>query len=217
MLAWRMLRARWHLAASVAIGFAAFGLLPAIITPLARTILAWNIGCAAFLGLVAVMFVSPEPGHMARRAAMQQEGEWTVFAITLAAVAASIGVLVAGFSADGISPGWRAPVTAGTLLLSWLTIHTLFALRYAHEYYTHGQTHLAPDRGLEFPNEPAPDYWDFLYFALVLGMTFQVSDVRITSRKFRRLATAHGVLAFIFNTAIIALSVNMAAGLISTQ
>jgi uncharacterized membrane protein len=211
MLIWRIFRARWHLAAAGALGFAAFGLMPATLAPLARCIFAWDVGCAGFLALVAVMFVWPEEGKMARRAARQQEGEWTVFVITLGGVLASTAVLVAGFPAGDAQ---RVPAVGATLLLSWLTMHTLFALRYAHEFYTHTQPD-APDGGLIFPGEPAPDYWDFMYFALVLGMTFQVSDVQITGRKLRRLATAHGVLAFIFNTALVALSVNLAAGLIS--
>ena len=89
----------------------------------------------------------------------------------------------------------------------------LFALRYAHEYYN-GPTDGPVDGGLAFPSEPHPDYWDFLYFSVVLGMTFQVSDVNITARKFRRLATLHGLMGFVFNTVIIALTVNLASGLL---
>jgi uncharacterized membrane protein len=89
----------------------------------------------------------------------------------------------------------------------------MFALRYAHEYYSREMTKSSIERGLEFPGETKPDYWDFLYFSLVLGMTFQVSDVQITSHKLRRLATAQGFLSFIFNTLIIALTVNIAASL----
>ncbi len=100
-----------------------------------------------------------------------------------------------------------------TLLVSWLMTHTTFAFRYAHEYYD-----VDPGTGivggLEFPSEKRPDYLDFMYFSLVLGMTFQVSDVQITSRKFRRLAAVHGLLSFLYNTIILALTVNLAAGLL---
>ena len=89
----------------------------------------------------------------------------------------------------------------------------LFALRYAHEYYN-GPADNDIDGGLSFPAEPHPDYWDFVYFSVVLGMTFQVSDVNITSRKLRRLATLHGLMGFLFNTVIIALTVNLASGLL---
>jgi uncharacterized membrane protein len=93
-------------------------------------------------------------------------------------------------------------------------LHFTFAFRYAHEFYEVSGDGPAVDGGLTFPGEEQPDYLDFLYFAMVLGMTFQVSDVSITSRKFRRLATLHGLLGFLFNTVILALTVNIAAGLL---
>ena len=89
-----------------------------------------------------------------------------------------------------------------------------FAFRYAHEYYALSDDGPAVDGGLIFPGEEHPDYLDFLYFALVLGMTFQVSDIAITSRKLRRLAALLGLLGFLFNTVILALTVNIAAGLL---
>jgi uncharacterized membrane protein len=89
-----------------------------------------------------------------------------------------------------------------------------FTFRYAHEYYSRSGEGPGVDGGLRFPGEDHPDYMDFLYFALVLGMTFQVSDVEVTSRKLRRLATLHGFLGFLFNTVILALTVNLAAGLL---
>jgi uncharacterized membrane protein len=92
--------------------------------------------------------------------------------------------------------------------------HTLFALRYAHEYYSIVPGGDAVEGGLKFPGDDPPDYWDFFYYALVLGMTFQVSDVEILSRKLRRLASVHGLLGFLFNTVILALSVNIAASLL---
>jgi uncharacterized membrane protein len=103
---------------------------------------------------------------------------------------------------------------AFTLLASWLMMQASFALRYAHEYYSRSPGRPDIDGGLSFPSEDHPDYMDFMYFALVLGMTFQVSDVQITSRKLRRLAALHGLLSFLFNTIIVALTVNLAAGLL---
>jgi uncharacterized membrane protein len=101
-----------------------------------------------------------------------------------------------------------------TLFVSWLMTHTTFAFRYAHEYYQIDPGAAGIAGGLEFPGEKRPDYLDFMYFSLVLGMTFQVSDVQITARKFRRLAAVHGLLSFLFNTIILALTVNLAAGLL---
>jgi uncharacterized membrane protein len=94
-----------------------------------------------------------------------------------------------------------------TITLSWTFIHAIFALHYAHDYY--GSGHRA--NGLQFPGDDQPDYWDFAYFSFVVGMTFQVSDVAVTNRAIRRLVVAHGILSFAFNTAILALTVNLAS------
>ena len=99
------------------------------------------------------------------------------------------------------------------MVMSWLTAHVVFAIRYAHEWYDcDDEPRLR--QGLEFPGDTQPDYMDFLYFSLVLGMTFQVSDVQITSRRLRRLALLHGLVSFLYNTVIVALTVNIAAGLL---
>jgi uncharacterized membrane protein len=211
---WQAVRARPHLGLGAVTGVAALVLLPATVSPLTATILAWDFGCLVFLLLSAVAFSREREGRMAADAKRQQEGEWTIFWLTVGAVAASFAAIIEEFSAikhvQGDPPALRVALLVVTLLLSWLMTHTAFALRYAHEYYTvSGQG--GADGGLEFPGEKKPDYWDFFYFALVLGMTFQVSDVQITSHKLRRLATVHGLLAFLFNTVILALSVNIGA------
>jgi uncharacterized membrane protein len=100
------------------------------------------------------------------------------------------------------------------MVFSWFLIHTIFTLRYAHIFYGDNEerphTHAA---GLKFPGDKNPDYFDFAYFAFVLGMTFQVSDVQITSNKLRRMAMWHGLLSFGYNTIMIALTINLIAGL----
>jgi uncharacterized membrane protein len=103
-----------------------------------------------------------------------------------------------------------------TVVTSWGLIHTMFALRYAHIFYLRNdeRTDARGGSGLKFPGESEPDYLDFAYFSFVLGMTCQVSDVQITSRRIRRLALVHGALAFVFNTAILALSINLVSGLL---
>jgi uncharacterized membrane protein len=102
-----------------------------------------------------------------------------------------------------------------TTLLSWLMVHTLFAVHYAHGYYAPDEAHPGHVRaGLQFPSEEAPDYFDFLYYSFVIGMTAQVSDVVITSREMRRTALLQGIVAFVFNTVVLAFAVNIAAGLI---
>ena len=110
--------------------------------------------------------------------------------------------------------GSRQPISltlpALTILLSWAFIHTMFALHYAHEFYDE-----TAGRGMSFPgDDPHPDYLDFVYFSFVIGMTSQVSDVAVTSKQIRRTVAAHGVVSFLFNAALLALTVNIAAGAI---
>jgi uncharacterized membrane protein len=191
--------------------------LPSHLPPITRAVLAWDIGVGLFLILALQMFLSERLARMERDAAAQQEGEWTVFGLTLLGSIVSFVALISVFAAlkaDPAMQGLRVALVAATLLESWLMTHATFALRYAHEFYSRDISPLQIDGGLEFPGTERPDYLDFVYFALVLGMTFQVSDVQITSRKLRRLATLHGLVAFLFNTVIVALTVNLAAGLL---
>ena len=174
-------RSRPRLMISLAAILVAGLLLPSSIAPLTRALVAWNVGNLVFLIWSAFTFSRATPAHIAEVAEAQEAGEWTVFAITVFALVASVAAVVGEFSASkGAAPAARdlhIALVASTLLLSWLTTHTIFALRYAHEYYNRADSGADFDRGLEFPSEKTPDYWDFTYFAIVLGMTFQVSDV----------------------------------------
>ena len=216
MFVTRMFLGRPRLFIAILIGLIAYLVLPAGHAVLARALVGWDVGCAAYLAMIAVMFSSPRPDGIAADAERQQDGEWTIFWFTVLGTLASFAAIIGEFSVSKDLPaavrGAHVALVAATLLLSWLLTHTLFALRYAHEYYDTTDGKL--DEGLEFPGGAPPDYWDFVYFAVVLGMTFQVSDVQITARHLRRLATAHGLLGFLFNTVILALSVNIGASLL---
>ncbi len=217
MIVVSVLRGHPRLIAATCCGLLAAPLLPRTFLPLTRALSAWDIGCLVFLILSADLFTRQRDRDIARDARAQEEGEWTIFALTVCAAFASFAAILGEFSAGKDAPAalrdLRTGLVALTLLLSWLMTHTVFALRYAHEYYGTTGKSTAIDKGLEFPGGQLPDYWDFFYFALVLGMTFQVSDVQISSRKLRRLATAQGLLGFLFNTVILALSVNIGASL----
>lgn len=213
----RIVRGRPRLFLGAVIGIAAGLLVPAHHTALTRALLAWDAGCVAFLVLAAQMFSSRRHADIAADAERQEEGEWTIFWLTVGGVVASFAAILGEFSSTkDMTPSARSlhiGLVALTLFVSWLMTHTVFAYRYAHEYYE------CDDKGkivggLAFPEDQVPDYWDFVYFSIVLGMTFQVSDVQITSRKLRRLATVHGLLGFLFNTVILALSVNIGASLL---
>ncbi len=214
-----ILRGRPRLFIGVAAGLAAELVLSWSLPALSRGIVAWDIGCVVFLALAAHMFSSERMSDMAADAKAQEEGEWTIFALTVGATFASFAAIIGEFSAskeaDPTVRNLHVALVVVTLLVSWLMTHTVFAFRYAHEYYQWDDELDAVEKGLDFPGDAPPDYWDFFYFALVLGMTFQVSDVQITSRKLRRVATLHGLLGFLFNTVILALSVNIGASLVS--
>jgi uncharacterized membrane protein len=215
---WRAVQARRRLFAGVIAGLLVAPLLPAEMMLTTRGIIAWDVGVLVFLVLCTHLFLTAPPAIMPANAEAQEEGEWTIFLLTLGVVVVSFIAVTREFSTTkGLPPSRQAldvALVAVTLLMSWMMTHVTFALRYAHEYYAHDEGGRDIDRGLEFPNEPQPDYLDFMYFSMVLGMTFQVSDVQITSRKLRRVAALHGLLSFLFNTVIVALSVNIAAGLL---
>jgi uncharacterized membrane protein len=179
-----------------------------------RIILAWDIGIAVFLGSTALLFLRADHSNISADAQRQQEGEWSIFALTLlGAVMSFAAIFLFSNAADRKShQGFYLGFVIATLALSWLTVNVVFAYRYAHEYYSKDHSDQGKiERGLEFPGEDNPDYLDFVYFAFVLGMTFQVSDVNIHSRKLRRLATFQGLIGFVFNTVILAVTVNIAA------
>jgi uncharacterized membrane protein len=96
-------------------------------------------------------------------------------------------------------------------MLSWFFVHSIFAVHYAHEFY--GDTG-RKSSGLNFPGDDQPDYWDFMYFSFVIGMTSQVSDVAVTDKRIRQTVGLHGVISFFFNVALLALTFNIAASAI---
>ena len=212
----RVLLGHARLFLAILIGAAVLALLPHW-PDRPRGILAWDVAAASYLAMMTVMFATCPPARMPANARAQEDGEWTLFFLVLAGIIISFAAVLGEFGSMKNAPAAAKEVKVGlvaaTLALSWLLAQFVFALRYAHEYYS-GPPGGPVDAGLAFPSEPEPDYWDFVYFSVVLGMTFQVSDVNITSRKFRRLATLHGLLGFVFNTVIIALTVNLASGLL---
>jgi uncharacterized membrane protein len=118
-------------------------------------------------------------------------------------------------SEHGFGRSLNIGLSLSTIFLSWFLIHLGFAVFYAHEFHgeRHGKTG-ASGGGLKFPGEKEPDYLDFVYFSFVVGTTAQTSDTAVTSRAMRRVVALHGVLSFFFNTAVIALAVNIASQLV---
>lgn len=204
----RFLRARIRLMLSIAIGVAVLLLVPSDWRWARRFLVAWDVTAALYLIAAAVTVWRTDAQSIRRNAVEQDDGRFVILIGTAVAALASLAAILSEIGAsDKTAPHLILAVV--TIMLSWLFVHTGFALHYAHDYY-----YKAKAEGLDFPGNDKPDYWDFIYFSFVIGMTFQVSDVQITSRSIRRTATAHGVVAFIFNTALVALMVNIAASVI---
>jgi len=212
---WRPFRyvtARPRLSVSFAIFVVTGAVLIALGLRLATAILlGFDLAAVVYLAALARLFNQSTPAHMRLQAKAQDTGRWGV--LWSAVVLSGVVLVALGTELHAAKGGGLAALGVGVLsvVLSWLFLNIMFALHYAHGFYgDFGEKH----SGLEFPDTPKPDYWDFAYFAIVIGMTFQVSDVQITRRSLRRLAAAHGLLGFLFNTVILALSVNIGASLL---
>ncbi len=213
---WRQLRVRPRLSSSTAVGLLLFALLPDGRPLASRLLICWEIGAGLYLLLAWWMIWRSSVDHMRWRARVQDDGAAVVLFLTILAAIASLAAIVMELSGLKSLPpaqqGLHVIWTGATFAVSWLLVHTVFALHYAHVYYTlRGQQHDAP---LDFPLQDNPVYLDFLYFSVVIGMTSQTADVGIAATRLRRLVMVHGIVAFVFNTTLLALTVNIAAGLL---
>lgn len=171
----------------------------------------WDAGVLVFFASVFPLVAGSDPEDIRRRAARQDVGQFVVLGLSAVAAIASLVAIYAEVSRADSSPLDLA-LGIGTTVLSWSFVHAMFALHYAHQYYDPAR---GDPPGLEFPGKkPAPDYLDFFYVALVVGMTAQVSDVVVTGTRVRRTVLVQGVIAFWFNAAVLALLINIAANAI---
>ena len=183
-------------------------------------LLGFDGGASVFLIAVVLMMRRATMSDMSRRAAIEDEDRNTVLVLSaIVATAILLAILFELHSAKDLPPdpgSFRVALSVATILLSWFFTNAMFALHYAHEYYgdVDSSRDFQPHRGLSFPGHRDPDYWDFLYFSFVIGMTFQVSDVQVEDHSLRRLVLSHSVLAFLFNVVILAATVNIVADLI---
>jgi uncharacterized membrane protein len=213
----RYLRHHKRLVGSVLLGFLAYLVLPRSFGEGTRWLVAFDLAAVAFLGAVWIMMAHATTADMRRRAQIEDERRYVVLALSAAAAVAILLAITSQLQEirdqTSSATALRVTLAAATILLAWFFMNTIFALHYAHCFYDDAGTG-ADAGGLDFPGRAEPDYWDFLYFSFVLGMTFQVSDVQIESHRLRRLALAHGVLAFFFNVVVVALTINIIAGLL---
>jgi len=213
----RVLRSRPRLWGSLAAGLLTAWLIPqASVHPwVTRAIIGWNVGAVVYLLLAVKMMFWSSHERMRRRAVQQDDGKFLVLVLVVGAALMCIWAIVAELSMMKDLAGdlrrSHVVLAALTLLTSWAFTQMTFALHYAHDFYV-SVAQGAPG-GLDFPGTHAPDYADFLYFAVVIGTSAQTADVSFSNRSMRRTGTLHCVLAFFFNTTLLALTINIASGL----
>ena len=215
---YKMIRSRPLLAIS-----AVAGLLAALVLPLVvqtglwvRVIVGWNLGSLLYLALILTLMTQSNPEDIRARALRQNDGKRVILFLAVVSAFVCLGsiveLLAIAKDLQGFHRVWHISLAGLTVLTSWVFTQFMFATHYAHEYYsafTRGD-----EPGLQFPGATDPDYLDFVYFACVIGTSGQTADVSISSKPMRRVGLLHCVLAFFFNTTLIALTINIAASLI---
>jgi uncharacterized membrane protein len=194
----------------------ASGLSPALSAATAA-ILGWNVFCLVFLAAIVPVIRTHGPDGIRANAARDDEGRHLILALVLAATVVSLAVaageLHTAKSAEGLVQAAHVGVALVSVISGWLLVHVIFALHYAHLFYARDKTSDTDLGGLLFPGGGAPDYQDFVHFALVIGVAAQTADIAFTDKRQRRLGTLHSLVAFVFNTMVVALAINLAAGL----
>lgn len=205
----------WRLAVSFLAGLVAWGVAKYFEVPKgAHVLLGWDAGAIIYLATTWWLFLTASEAKVRSRAAQEDEGAPVLLLIVLAAILASLGAVVDAMITAKDSSGdvkVLVGVAAGlTMMLSWLVLQSAFVLHYAHRHFGRGEG----QGGIQFPGEPPTSYMDFAYLAFSVGATFQVSDNSILTSKLRRLVTAHAAAAYFYNTAILALGINIIASLV---
>jgi len=183
--------------------------------PISRWLIAWNVGAWLYVALAAAMMIRSSKGHMRHRAQLQDDGKYAILGLTvIAAIASLIAIafeLAVVKDLHGLSRGLHIALAGLTVLSSWSFIQVMFTLHYAHDYYMaacHGHK-----PGLQFPDDEDPDYGDFFYFSAIIGTSGQTADVSFVTKPMRRIGSLHCILAYLFNTTVLALLINIGASL----
>lgn len=212
------LNALQRVAIVLALAVAASLLLAPWVSARILLLASWDVGALCFLGIGWLVVARTDETLTRVRAQLYDPSGFVIFLLVVTAASAS--VVAIGFLVGDIKelPIWprtlRLSLSVAALLLSWLLIHTLFAFHYARLYYSQPEGDDTHHRGLKFPDDDEPDYLDFLYYSFVVGMTSQVSDVAVLSRPMRRLTLIHGILSFVYNIAVLAMSINIIGGVL---
>ena len=207
-------RLLWSLAVALAVGWLLpVGLMPQALT---RWLVALDVGMVLYVALATVMMLRSGHDQLQARARQHDEGQWVILLLVVVAALASV-VAVAGELAlarglHGSAKLWHVALAGATVFIAWAFIQVMFAVHYAHDFYAALAAGRPP--GLRFPDDDAPDYGDFFYFAAVIGTSAQTADVGFVTKPMRRVGTLHCVLAFFFNTTVLALLINIGASLV---
>lgn len=197
------------------IGVAAwFGLEPLGLEAWLRFAAAGDVFFAVYLVSTSVLALHATPDELRRHARYEDEGVAVIFLLTVSAFALCAVSIIRLLSLPGNPDPRQLMLAIASVPLGWLTLHTIMAFRYAHLFYarSHHDGQPRDAEGLAFPGTPEPAASDFLYYSFVVGMTAQVSDVQVTTARMRRATLLHGVTSFFYNTVLLALAVNVAAG-----
>ncbi|GAB3873749.1 DUF1345 domain-containing protein [Hymenobacter segetis] len=223
----RAMDVRWRLALAVIIGAAAALLAPHLLGTLARVVVGWVGFAATDLSLVILGMWQADTDDIRRVAASEDLPRTQAFVLVVGAALASLGAVVGLMgSLKGISKDLRALhviLSVAAVVLAWTLVHLVFTLRYAHTYYNADEDTGHDIGGLVFPDDQGkdkgpkltPNYVDFAYFSFIIGMTAQTADIGIGNRELRRAALLHGLIAFIFNTVIVALTIGTIGGMLN--
>ncbi len=213
----QQLKALQHLSISVLVAVCCFFIAQSFLQGfISQLMLAWIVFCLVQMGISWFTFAGASVHQTKQHAAIEDGGRPIMFLIVLLSAFGgllAVFILLAKAKGAETNSSWiDASLSMGGMFLSWFLLHTIYTSRYAHLYYDNQNGQLA--KGLQFPNDEEPNFIDFAYHSLVIGMTFQVSDINITSKAMRRLTLGHSIISFVFNTCIVALTISAIAGLL---
>lgn len=213
----RLFTVRPRLGLSILLGVFIFMVVPDVIAQntITKAILAWNIAASLYLFLALRLMFGASTDKIRYRAKLQDEGQFLILFLVLIAAVSTLAAIVVELATvkeiHGVLRYEHIALSGLTILTSWLFTHVMFALHYAHDFYV--SLSQKKSGGLIFPGTDEPDYADFLYFAFIIGTSAQTADISFSSKQMRRTGLAHCVLAFFFNTTLLALTINIASGL----
>ena len=213
----RQIRSRPRIFIAAAAALAVGILLPTAVAShgVTRFLVAWNVGTCLYVLLAAIMMTRSSSHHMRRRAQMQDDGQLVIMILvvisSIASLVAIAGELAVVKDMHGLVKIEHVCLAGLTVVSSWAFIQVMFALHYAHDYYAAQVLGRSP--GLQFPEDNHPEYGDFFYFAAVIGTSGQTADVSFVTKPMRRIGSVHCILAYLFNTTVLALLINIGASL----